>query len=161
MIISKSGVKIIDHFKNTVNDTVDFASKPYVIILALVLFITGAGILINFDAYKFLATPEKTPDYTVQHDKPIVNVLGDENPELIINEYTDFECPYCSISNFMLQRLVTEVDGVMVVHRDYPISRECNPAVKGEGHKHSCMTALYARAAKKQGKSYGDLPCFL
>ncbi len=91
------------------------------------------------------------------------NVLGDADGKIIIEEYTDFECPFCSMANSDLYRLVNELKGVKVIHRDFPLKKECNPVMNGDGpHKYSCTAALYSMAAAKQNKSaYLDYLMFL
>ncbi len=82
------------------------------------------------------------------------NVLGDADGKIVIEEYTDFECPFCSMANSDLYRLVNEFKGVKVIHRDFPLKKTCNPVLNGEGpHKNSCTAALYGMAAAKQNKS--------
>ena len=80
------------------------------------------------------------------------NQLGDKDAKIVINEFTDFQCPHCAILNLMLQRLVTEVSNVKVIHHNFPLDRSCNDKIINSPHKNSCKVALYAIAAEKQGK---------
>ncbi|OGI20991.1 MAG: hypothetical protein A2255_11030 [Candidatus Melainabacteria bacterium RIFOXYA2_FULL_32_9] len=43
---------------------------------------------------------------------------------------------------------------MQVVHHDFPLGGACNPKVNNPAHKNSCLAALYARAAEKQGKKW-------
>lgn len=82
----------------------------------------------------------------------IGNILGDKDAKLIIHEYTDYQCPYCAMSNEMLLRLSKEVKGIKIVHHDFPLDKECNPYIRGSVHPMACQAAYYAKAAKMQGK---------
>jgi protein-disulfide isomerase len=82
----------------------------------------------------------------------IGNILGDKDAKLIIHEYTDYQCPYCAMTNEMLLRLSKEVKGIKVAHHDFPLDKECNPYIRGSIHPMACQAAYYAKAAKKQGK---------
>ena len=46
------------------------------------------------------------------------NILGSKKPKLIINEYTDFECPYCGISNLVMHKLAQEFKEVQIIHKN-------------------------------------------
>lgn len=115
-----------------------------VVIVAILSFFATTGILTN--------NQETAPSYKSENRHAASNILGSKNPKVVIDEYTDFECPYCSISNTYMNRIAKEVNYVQVVHHDFPLNSECNPAMKIVAHKNACVAALYARAAKKQGK---------
>ncbi|HBH18077.1 MAG TPA: hypothetical protein DDX14_03910, partial [Cyanobacteria bacterium UBA9579] len=156
LLLSKSGVSFMTHYTNTLKDGINVLSKPFWLIAVIAFSIIAASGLYYFNVSKIFIP--KDPVYI--SNKPATgntqnsgNILGAKNPKLIIQEYTDFECPYCSISNLMLHRLVSEVPEVQVVHYDFPLG-SCNAKVNNTSHKHSCLAALYARAAEKQGKKW-------
>jgi protein-disulfide isomerase/uncharacterized membrane protein len=82
----------------------------------------------------------------------IGNILGERDAKLIIHEYTDFECPYCAMSNESMLKLAKEVPGIKIQHHDFPLDSECNPYIKNYIHPTSCLASYYAKAARKQGK---------
>lgn len=84
------------------------------------------------------------------------NYLGEDNAKIVIHEYTDFECPHCSILNIMLQRAASELGNIKVVHHNFPLDQHCNKYLDFSMHENSCQMARYALAAEKQGK-YWDL----
>lgn len=165
-ILSKFGKSFVAHYKNTFKDLIDILrDKTWLLIVIIsVMFAISALAAINITQ---VFKPAQDNDVSAQDNstsnenpyKVEGNILGAEHPRIVISEYTDFQCPYCSISNSMMHRLVSEVDGVRVEHHDFPLNKECNSMVKTSAHKFSCKAAYYARAAKKQGKywEYIDL----
>lgn len=158
MIVSKSGKPALERYKESFGDFISIISdKVWLFIVASgVVFIIAALIAINVTGIFMspldkISTPPKIETRTQKY-KATGNILGAKNPKLIIHEYTDFECPFCSISNSMLIRLVNETEGVMVVHHDFPLNKDCNGLIKKNVHKFACKAACYSRAAKKQGK---------
>ncbi len=84
------------------------------------------------------------------------NVLGDEKAEVVLHEYTDYQCPFCFVLNTMVHRAVSELKNLKVVHHNVPLDTECNPMMKRQMHPGSCMLSRYAIAAGLQGK-YWDM----
>lgn len=158
-IFSKLGKPVINHYKDSFNDLIIIISDKrwLAIVTSCAVLALGALVAINVTKVFFppsnniqeqnMTSPEDESSY-----QPHGNILGAKHPRLIIHEYTDFQCPYCAISNSMMYRLVNEVDGVQIVHHDFPLNKECNPIIKGSPHKFSCEAIYYARAAKMQGK---------
>lgn len=159
-ILSKSGISFMSHYENTLKDVFSTLSKPFYLLISVILLIITVSTLYYINTSKIFVSNSSNINndsivYTSENpNKSVVygNILGSKKPKLIIQEYTDFQCPYCSISNIMMHRLVQEVDGVQVIHNDYPLNSQCNPGVKEKIHKNSCNAALYARAARKQNK---------
>ena len=73
------------------------------------------------------------------------HIIGNPNAEIIIIEYSDFECPFCKTHHATLKKIVEEYDGqVAWVFRHYPIlqlhpnafekavASECVSQIKGE-----------------------------
>jgi thiol-disulfide isomerase/thioredoxin len=52
------------------------------------------------------------------------HIMGNPNAEIVIIEYSDFECPFCKTHHATLKKLVEEYDGqVAWVFRHYPIQQ--------------------------------------
>jgi protein-disulfide isomerase len=68
---------------------------------------------------------------------------GNPDGDVIVVEYSDFNCPYCKQTERDLARLIAEDKNVKVVFRELPILSET-----------SNDAALMALAAAKQGKYY-------
>jgi protein-disulfide isomerase/uncharacterized membrane protein len=163
---SKGKISFTSHIKNTLKDLYFALTNPMLFLLIAILFSTGLGSLYYVNANEVFVK-----DKTIQIPKTETinmtvfngNILGDPDAKLKIEEYTDFECPYCAMANADFYKLVKELKNVKIVHRDFPLKKECNPALSGEGpHKYSCIAALYSMAAVKQGNSaYFDYLLFL
>ena len=135
--------------------------KKYAIALSAVL-IAAAGVL-TYTAITDVLAPQvkmqKELNYysSGNHEYKVSgNTLGDENAEIVVHEYTDYQCPFCFVLNTMLQRAVSELKNIKVVHHNLPLDMECNPLLKTQMHEGSCMLAKYAIAAGYQGK-YWDM----
>ena len=84
------------------------------------------------------------------------NVLGKEKAKVVINVYSDFNCPFCRVINIMLHKIARE-GHVLINEVNYPLDNSCNSRVGVTlgGHELSCIQARYAIASKKQGKYWG------
>lgn len=68
---------------------------------------------------------------------------GSENPDIVIVEYADFECPACRMVSGVLDQLVDEYgERVRVYYRHFPLPNHANAAI----------AALGATAAHDQGR---------
>lgn len=155
--LARQGKDYAQHIKTSVLDLIDGIKQPQYASLAILLAIIASTSLFYVNQTE-LFKPQSAMGIgleagkTYKDYKTAGNVLGNENGTVLLHEYTDYQCPYCSISNLLIQRLVSEVDNVMVIHHDFPLDSECNPMVKGEGHKKSCLYAQYGEASKLQNK---------
>lgn len=72
--------------------------------------------------------------------------LGSKNAPIVMEVFTDFQCPACKqLYTTTLQRVVdnyVDSDKIYMVHRDFPLQM----------HAYSTVAALYARAACHIGK---------
>jgi protein-disulfide isomerase/uncharacterized membrane protein len=154
LIASKNGTSMLDHYKNSVKDLLSFISEPgKALSLLVVAGISAIGLYYFATSGMFVPkNPIANVDQNIPKYTSTGNVLGAKNPRVVIHEYTDFQCPFCAMSHAMMERLVHEVPGVQVVHHDFPLNGNCNPAIKNSIHKDSCTAALYSRASKAQGK---------
>ncbi|KIC63982.1 DsbA family protein [Chryseobacterium taiwanense] len=80
--------------------------------------------------------------------KPSVNkndhTQGNENADLVIVEYGDYQCPYCGAAYPVLKELMREFGSqVQFVFRNFPLS---------EMHPYAKPAAIAAEAANLQGK---------
>lgn len=162
LCLSKFGISVKEHLIITKNDIISIMSRRYYTELAIFLsLLLLVGLYFLNESKLMIADSSHTQQLPIISISPttkyVGNVLGDgNNPKIIINEYTDFQCPYCSMFHTYLLRIVKEVPNVLVVHHDFPLNKECNPILKTAPHKYSCLAAKYALAAKKQDK-YWDM----
>jgi protein-disulfide isomerase len=70
--------------------------------------------------------------------------IGDPKAKVVIVEFTEFQCPYCSAITPMLDSLVNKVypDKIRLVYKNFPLSF----------HANAPAAAAAAIAAQKQGK---------
>lgn len=140
--------------------------KSYAI--AFVVLVLIAGLFLTYTTVSNVLTPQvkkyrELQEYNKMRNneyKVSGNVLGDPKATLVVNEYTDYQCPFCFVLNTMLHRAVSELDNVKVVHYNLPLDTECNKYMPGQMHEGSCMLAKYSIAAGKQGK-YWDMNTML
>lgn len=79
--------------------------------------------------------------------------IGAEEPEIVIEEFTDYLCTQCRIKHFFLRRLVVEnSDKIRLVHRHFPMDHQFNPLVQEPYHQGSGMLALFSIYAKTENK---------
>ncbi|MEC5174992.1 DsbA family protein [Chryseobacterium nepalense] len=72
------------------------------------------------------------------------HVQGNDNADLTIVEYGDYQCPYCGTAYPVLKELMKEFKGqVKFVFRNFPLS---------EMHPYARPAAIAAEAADLQGK---------
>ena len=84
------------------------------------------------------------------------NVLGDENAKLVAIEFSDFQCPFCSLYNTVLYKVIKKdgLKNVRIEHKNFPLDSTCNKYLSQTMHPQACMLAKYAIAAEKQGKHW-------
>lgn len=84
------------------------------------------------------------------------NVLGNPNGKIKVELYSDFKCPICPSYNIMLHKLVKENKNILIIHKNFPLDKECNQYMDGQMHEGACRMARYSIAAENQGK-YWDM----
>ncbi len=161
------GSRVFGDIKTSVVDFINAVKiKKYLIAFLSVVFVGIA--FLAFTSTTLIFAPNVKKIKSIEAFKNIKgnpygvggNVLGDPNAKVVIHEYTDFECPHCSILNIMLQRIVSELDNVKVVHHNFPLDTHCNSKIGVSIHENSCFIAKYALAAEFQGK-YWNLNNYL
>ncbi len=79
--------------------------------------------------------------------------LGVKTAPIVLEVFSDFECPACFRNHETLLELITKHPTLFQIeHHDFPIDQTCNPYVKRRSHQDSCRAALSARCAAKQEK---------
>ncbi len=152
-----TGHSILELYKNTFNDMKEILSDKKWVITFMIMGLIGIGILIPINIFQpFVPKPNQINIPEVDKHNftigEIGNTLGSPDAKIIIKEFTDFECPFCAVSNQRLLRLASEVKGVKILHYDFPLNSECNSTVRHSIHQNGCTAAYYARAARKQSK---------
>lgn len=79
--------------------------------------------------------------------------IGAEQPQLVIEEYSDYLCFQCAKMHGYLRQLVSEYpDKVRLVHFNFPMDHQYNPIVRQRFHDGAGRMALLALYAKSKGK---------
>lgn len=75
--------------------------------------------------------------------------IGPEEAALRLVIFTGYQCKQCQIIDPMIERFMAESpDGqVSVIHKHFPLSNLCNPAVPTVFHENACTAAAVAEAA--------------
>lgn len=82
-------------------------------------------------------------DFTVQIDIKGAPFLGAADAPVVIVEFSDFECPYCSKVGALFEQILEKnPDKVKIVFKNFPLAF----------HKNAPAAALAALAAQQQGK---------
>ena len=154
---SNGGIKKV--FKTSVDDLIAGVKIPKYGISFAICVLVFAGFL-TYTNYTFVFVPHLKIKREVNSFEKIIknnpykftgNVFGDENALVTAEIFTDYECPICRINNAMLTKLVKEVKGVKIIHKNFPLDSKCNKLIEGTFHKNACMLARYSIAAEKQG----------
>jgi protein-disulfide isomerase len=86
--------------------------------------------------------------------------LGPAGASVVIEVYTDYQCPYCRNNHEVMRELHRRYpQSIRIIHRDYPMSNKCNSRISSPFHQLACQAAYYARCAAEQQKfwPYVDL----
>ena len=79
--------------------------------------------------------------------------IGAENPELIIHEFSDYQCFQCKKMHFFLRQILSEYrQKIRLVHRHFPMDEEYNPLVKTPFHSGSGKMAIISLYAQAKGQ---------
>lgn len=117
---------------------------------------------------RFTATPIPPPSiechcgceagYSTEQGFP---ALGDPSAPVTVEEFSDYECPYCRVAHKQLRDLVAgKYKGrVRLVHRNYPLDQACNRNIPRPFHQNACAAARAAICAERQKRfwDYSEL----
>ena len=79
--------------------------------------------------------------------------IGAKRPVLTIEEFSDYQCPYCLKGHDKMRKLVQQhPDRVRLVHRNHPLDQACNEQIKRPFHPHACRYAAMAVCAQTLGR---------
>ena len=79
--------------------------------------------------------------------------IGARNPRVVVEEFSDYQCPFCQRAHFQLRELVREhPDAIRLVHRHLPLDHHCNPLISGTFHPRACYYAALSVCAGEQDR---------
>ena len=67
-------------------------------------------------------------------------------------EFVDFECPHCARMAPALHEFAAQNPDVRLIHRNYPLSSDCNANMQAPMHQHVCDAVVAAACAGEQGR---------
>ena len=161
LIVSKPNKSLVDMVVTSIDDFMKAISNRAYAVAFFLVVIFGISALFYLDNSKIFFPPEESTfsnDFSNFEPVETSNILGvkPEDAKVVINEFTDIQCPFCAMSNILMNKIVSEYDNVTVIHHDFPLDKACNPLLKDKQmHENSCLYSQYALAAKKQGKEWG------
>ncbi len=158
LFVSKPSKSFIDMIITTIDDFIKAISNKVYAVCFFLVVMAGISALIYLENSKLFFPPEKSifsQDWQNYEATETGNELGAVDAKVVINEFTDIQCPFCALSNKMMHKVVDEYDNVRIIHHDLPLDMACNPLLKQPMHVNSCLYAQYAMAAEKQGKKWG------
>lgn len=157
-LVALHGTGFKQAIKDSVQDLIDGVKiKKYGIALGVVMLVAVAFLAYTRITYVFAPQAKRQAEFKefqAKTNKYAVsgNLLGNENPKLVVEIYTDYRCPMCKAYNIMVHKLAKENPEIQVVHYNMPLDTECNKYLRQEFHHGSCTMAKYAIAAEEQGK---------
>lgn len=78
---------------------------------------------------------------------------GTLHPELVVVQFSDYECPFCGLSHSRLEKAAKKYANKMrIYHRHFPLDHHCNRILKKPYHETACEAAKGAVCAKRQGR---------
>lgn len=159
VVATDFSIGFIENFKISIRDFIDtLRIKKYLIsFIALVVLVSS---FLTYTTLSYVFTPQvKRYNAIVKYAhmksgafKVSGNTMGDPNAKLTVYIYTDYMCPICRAYNVMVHRVVQELQGFKIVHRNLPLDMDCNKYLTKPFHQGSCLLAKYSIAAEKQGR---------
>lgn len=121
-----------------------------------VVTIFGAGtvlMLLFYPAYWQMSLPglsKQIPTGVTEDGDPWI---GAEIPELVIIEFSDYQCFQCKKMHFFLRQIIqAHPDKIRLIHRNFPMDHTINPIVSRPFHTGAAKLAIVSLAALEKGK---------
>lgn len=78
---------------------------------------------------------------------------GPKDAELYIVEFSDYECPFCQMSNKTMEEILHKHGKrIRLYHRHFPLDMACYKHMKRQMHPYACYAARAAYCAHRQDK---------
>ncbi len=130
--------------KNTQQEKINFQNLVIIVLLVLQVVLSGIMLMRIINLEKLLSSTEPSPVYVGEISEGDNPAMGPQDAPITIIVFSDFQCPYCSSANQLIEEIMQEYpDQIRFVHRDFPLE---------EIHPDAFNAALAARCAGEQGK---------
>jgi protein-disulfide isomerase/uncharacterized membrane protein len=87
-------------------------------------------------------------------------IMGTDNSNVTVVEFSDFLCPYCAIAaKYLKLSSASNPDAARFVFRHYPLDASCNRSVSANIHPGACLLAEGSACANEQNRfwDYHDI----
>ncbi len=109
------------------------------------------------------ATPEVTQDQRSELERFMASaprvplVVSNEGAKVLIVKFADYQCPACGQAFLAYKPIIAKYAAshpgqVKVVHKDFPLNPNCNPAVRTMLHPWACDAAVAVRLARARNR---------
>lgn len=79
--------------------------------------------------------------------------IGAKHPELVITEFSDYQCFQCKKMHYFLRQLIeAHPDKIRLIHRHFPMDHAINPLVKEPFHRGAAKLSMLAIYATGKGR---------
>jgi protein-disulfide isomerase len=113
--------------------------SPAVSILLAGALIAGAIIFVNLQSGPAAVADSLPGNTTVPKATAADHIVGDPNAPIVLIEYSDFQCPYCSMVYPTIKRIVDESNGQIAwVMRNLPLD-SIHPEARPAGLAAECI----------------------
>ncbi len=139
-----------------------FSLKKITVPVLTLFLISGCAMVLWFPEYWHLKPAELSqniPKGVTEDGHPWI---GAENPELIIEEYSDYLCFHCRKMHYYLRAMIeANPDKIRLVHYHFPMDHKFNPLVTTPFHVGSGLLGILAIHATDHDKFWEANDMFL
>lgn len=97
--------------------------------------------------------PRGEPEWVGKLISPQTPARGPKDADLYIVEFSDYECPFCQLSNGIMEKVLAKHGSrIRLYHRHFPLDTACFKQMRRQMHPHACFAAAAAICAHRQGK---------
>jgi len=147
--------KFFYELKQSIEDFIS-AIKIKKYLIAFISVVIAACIILTITSKSMIFAPQLkkiTGAYSISKEYQTKgNTIGNPNAKVVIHTYLDYNCPACFLVDLSLKRAMEELNGLFIIHHNFPLDSECNKKLEQSNHKGSCAMARYVLAAKRQEK---------
>lgn len=131
-------------------DAGGYMGLPGLAVVALPVVLTVGGYVGYPRVYDTTACPEKSTEEDLC-TQPLM--YGKPDAPIKIVEYSDYQCPFCSMTHFALRQAVENYpEDVSLEHVHFPLDIACNDLLNRPFHGHACETARASVCAERQDR---------
>lgn len=144
----------IHPFRSFAADALAAASRPWPAAALAALFVGAAAVLMGLvPSYWIDRGFEDLPSLPTGVTPDGHPWWGARNPVIVIEEFSDYQCPYCRKAHKSARLQVAARSGeVRLVHRHLPLDDACHPQIEKPFHDRACDFSKAAVCAGTQGR---------